>query len=410
VRGPNRVQFSIRETRAYESSRSLDVCGGGVVVFLVSARFACAQLAWTTAAGTVVIPNSSIEKPGDAGFHFHTNVGVLLPHGTRFASSPGAPSSLISPMVENPYEVQPLGKPPVAGFLVETPASLGCVYNVVSPVVPGCNPNTVTANPTGGSKVIAIVDAYAYPSALSDLKMFSTQFSLAAPTAANFQVVFAEGTPPPDPTGGGWVIEQALDIEWAHAFAPAAKIVLVEAKSRSSTDLIGGVDVAANLVAAAAGGEESNGWGASEFAGELNEDSNFKKPKVVYFAAAGDSPGVEYPASSPFVVSVGGTSTARNLSTGAFFKEVAWQDTGGGLSAFEPRPSYQNAVLGIVGAVRGTPDVSGDAADNNPVWVYAKYRAAPRVGIRSLEPAWPAPCGPRSSIPPANFRPRATRS
>jgi kumamolisin len=146
---------------------------------------------------------------------------------------------------------------------------------------------------------------------------------------------------------------------------------LVEAASNLTTNLLAAEDVASNTVAAANGGEVNNSWGSAEFNGETSDDTHFKKSTVVYFAASGDAPGVEYPSASPFVVSAGGTSTTRTLPSGDFFEELAWQTGGGGVSAYEPRPSYQKKVSSIVGTHRGTPDVSSDAAINTPVWVYA---------------------------------------
>ncbi|MGA8231527.1 MAG: hypothetical protein WB795_08605, partial [Candidatus Acidiferrales bacterium] len=141
--------------------------------------------------------------------------------------------------------------------------------------MPGCNPNNTTENPTGGGNAIAVVDAYDYPTAASDLSTFSAQFGL---PAANFTVVYASGTrPSPDPTGG-WELEEALDIEWSHAIAPKAKIFLVEAASNSNTDLLTGVAVASKLVAENGGGEVSMSWGEGEFSGETAYDNNFTKP------------------------------------------------------------------------------------------------------------------------------------
>src|SRR5262249_30054610 len=147
---------------------------------------------------------------------------------------------------------------------------------------------------------------------------------------------------------------------------------LVEAASNLDTDLLVAEDKASALVAAAGGGEVSNSWGGSEFSGETKSsvEGHFKKAGVVYFAAAGDSPGTQWPSVSPFVVSAGGTATTHNLLTGNFFKEVAWQETGGGVSLFEPRPSYQNVVSGIVGSHRGTPDLSSDSDPDTPVWMF----------------------------------------
>jgi kumamolisin len=258
--------------------------------------------------------------------------------------------------------------PPYAGYFYETPASLGCVYQLVSPVVGGCNPNTVTVNPSGGSRAIAIVDAYHYPTAMSDLSLFSAQFGLPAPTNANFQVVYAGRQPPVD---ANWNIEEALDIEWAHAMAPNAKIYLVEATSSNFTDLLRAVSVANSLVSSAGGGEVSISWGGSEFSRETSYDSYFAQSGIVYFASSGDSPGVNWPSTSPNVVSVGGTSLSRNPTTGNFQAEVAWQSGGGGPSIYETLPRYQTSISAIVQNQRGTPDVAADADPSTGMWVYA---------------------------------------
>ena len=164
---------------------------------------------------------------------------------------------------------RPAAGPPFPGLYFETPESIACIYRFVS-AVPGCNPNTVTAVPKGGSRTIAIVDAYHAPNALADLTTFCLQFGLPVPT--NFQVVYAASngsvttTPPPyDP---GWEVEISLDVQWAHAMAPNARIILVEAVSNAGTDLLGAVKLANNLVAAAGGGEISMSWGSAEFSSE----------------------------------------------------------------------------------------------------------------------------------------------
>jgi kumamolisin len=293
--------------------------------------------------GKVVIPDSSIEKPGDIGQRFHTNIRFFVPaHSLQNA--------------------QPFG-PPFPGLGFETPASLACVYSLVAKVV-GCNPNTATLVPLGGSKVIAIVDAFDAPGAASDLAAFSTQFGLPAP---NFQKVFASGVQPPN--NAGWEIEESLDIQWAHAMAPQAKIILVEAASNSLTDLLQAEDVASTMVAAAGGGEVSNSWGGSEFSGEVALDTHFSTANVVYFASSGDSPGTSWPSVAPQVVSAGGTTVRRNPSTFNFMSEAPWDSAGGGRSTFEARPSYQSAISTIVGTKRGTPDLSFDSNPITGVWV-----------------------------------------
>ena len=293
--------------------------------------------------GKVFTPDSSIEKPSDLGKRAHTNIQLFLP-------------------TEPMKNAQPLG-PPFSGAAYETPASLGCVYGLVK-AVKGCDPNTVTANPTGGDKMIAIVDAYNAPNAASDLAAFSTQFGL---PAANFQVVYASGSKPA--YDAGWEIEESLDVQWSHAMAPDAKIVLVEAASSNLSDLLAAEDVASEMVNAAGGGEVSNSWGASEFSGETGDDSHFVKAGVVFFASAGDSPGTIWPGSSPNVVSAGGTTVRRDPSTAEYLSEYPWDQAGGGMSSLEPRPSYQSGIASIVGNARGVPDLSFDSNPVTGVWV-----------------------------------------
>jgi hypothetical protein len=296
--------------------------------------------------GTVVVPATSVEMPGDAGKREHTNIQMWVP-ADGFKSA------------------QPLAAgPPYSGYLYETPASVSCLYRLTT-AVKGCNPNTVTANPTGGSKAIALVDAYDDANAASDIVFFAKQFGLPTP---NFEVVFASGTRPP--SNSGWELEDALDIEWSFSMAPKAKIYLVEAASDSNSDLFAAVLKASALVSAAGGGEVSMSWGGSEYTGENANDSHFTTGNVVYFASAGDGPGVLYPSASPNVVSVGGTTLRRDPETGDFIKEVSWDSTGGGVSEFEARPSYQAAIASKVGSYRGTPDMAAVADPNTGVWVY----------------------------------------
>ena len=246
------------------------------VLLLAMACSAQAQMI-ATRPKTVVIPASSHENANAAGLTAHTNLRYIE---SAFAS----PSEL----------------PPFTGYAYETPASLACLYGVVKPI-PWCNPNQTTNTPSGGSQTIAIVDAYDDPNAAADLAAFSAQFGLAAP---NFHVVYASGPEPPiDPTGG-WEIEESLDIEYAHAMAPNAILYLVEANSNYDSDLYPAVLVASNLVMCGkttchgpskGRGEVSMSWGGAEFSSETSLDAFFTSPGVVYFAAAGDAPGVIYP-------------------------------------------------------------------------------------------------------------------
>jgi kumamolisin len=244
---------------------------------------------------------------------------------------------------------------------VETPGSVACVYQLV-PGPSGCPVNTSTQVPQGGVGAIAIVDAGYYPSAASDLEAFDSYYGI---PAADFQVVYANGKQPPEYSD--WEVEEALDIEWAHAMAPKAKLFLVESElcdtgSCNTDPTWKAVAVAGKLVSENGGGVVSMSWGDPEWPQEVGFDSLFRAPGVVYFSAAGDD-GLNnpfYPTASPNVVSVGGTYFNRD-NNGNFTYEQYYTDGGGGaISPYEARPSYQNIIQNIVGTHRGFPDVASD--------------------------------------------------
>ncbi|HSV23636.1 MAG TPA: S53 family peptidase [Xanthobacteraceae bacterium] len=307
--------------------------------------------------GAIITPSSSNPQVSAGGVRAHTNVHIFQHNSMPTTKAVRANSG-----------------PPVAGYFYETPASLACVYNLAAQIS-GCNPNVVSTVPIGGSRAIAIVDAYHAPNALADLTAFSRQFGLPLPTASTFQVVYSQsnGTPTTRAPAydSGWEVEISLDIQWAHAMAPNAKIILVEAASSSLADLLGAERLAGQLVAAAGGGQVTNSWGANEFPQETSFDNYFAINGVVYFASTGDNPGTEWPSVSQNVVAVGGTSVSRNPVTGVFEGEAAWDNGGGGQSLYVARPAYQSPVASVIGGtMRGVPDVAAIANPNTGVWVY----------------------------------------
>jgi kumamolisin len=302
--------------------------------------------------GRIAIPESSLPKPG----RVRTHTEILIP------DHPIDPPGVASSRSVSPAAVT---------SLAETPASLACVYRLV-PQTAGCNPNTVSAVATGGSRVIAIVDAFHNPTVRADLRAFSTHFGLPDPV---LQVVYCSatscaGVTTPPPVDPGWAMEIALDVQAAHAMAPNAKIILVEAFSDLFSDILRAVDRAKQLVANAGGGQVSNSYGAPDDGSDMgyfsSQDGHFLKAGVVFFASTGDHKqgttvaDVEWPSTSPNVVAVGGTTILRNSMTNAFSSEKAWLDGGGGVSAYAARPSYQN-VIPLGGAKRAVPDIAGDA-------------------------------------------------
>ena len=227
---------------------------------------------------------------------------------------------------------------------------------------------TISGN--GAGQTIAIVDAYNDPNIASDLAAFDAEYGLSAPPS--FTVDNLDATA----TDAGWALETALDVEWAHAIAPGAKIVLVEAPSASLSALFGAVSTASKLAGVSV---VSMSWGTSEFSGESRYNSVFTTPAghedVTYVAASGDSgaaDGPEYPSVSPDVLAVGGT-TLTVSSDGTYVSESGWSGSTGGFSSYESEPSYQTSTLASVGlsdGVRTTPDVSFNADPATGVSVY----------------------------------------
>jgi len=230
-----------------------------------------------------------------------------------------------------------------------SPAQIQAAYNLPS---------------TGGTGTIAIIDAYDDPTVQNDLSVFSSQFGLPAVNNTNFEKHMMSSR---ISANSGWALEISLDVQWAHAIAPNAKILLVEAKSASLTDLLAAVDYARSRPDVVA---VSMSWGASEFSTESSYDSHFTSNYgAIFFASSGDSgAGVIWPSTSPNVVAVGGTTLTFS---GALVSETAWSGSGGGLSKYESEPSYQT-TYGVSGAngKRAVPDVSYDADPNSGVSVY----------------------------------------
>ena len=223
-------------------------------------------------------------------------------------------------------------------------------------------------NNQGQGQTIALVDAFDDPTAEADLGTFSARFGLPACTTANgcFKLVYQGGKKPSADTTG-WSNEIAIDIQWAHSIAPAATIMLVEAQSNSFANLLAAVDAAVQNGATVV----SMSWTGGETANEIQSDTHFNVPGVTFVAAAGDAGhGAYYPAASPFVVGVGGTTLSLS-SNGTWGSETAWSSSGGGLSKYEPEPSYQSGVQTT--GKRSVPDVSYDGDPNTGVPAYNSF-------------------------------------
>ncbi len=181
----------------------------------------------------------------------------------------------------------------------------------------------------------------------------------------HLQVVFATGLQPPIDRSWSW--EAALDIEWSHSMAPNAKIILVEARSSSTKDLMQAVDKAVSIPGVK---QVSMSWGGGEYIGETTTDIHFPQNKgIVFLSSSGDTGGVvEYPSCSSNVIAVGGTSVQTD-GAGNLLTETGWSGSGGGVSLYETRPGYQSFVPNV-GTKRSVPDLSAIADPYTGVSVY----------------------------------------
>ncbi len=274
----------------------------------------------------------------------------------------------------------------------------------------------------GSGQTIAIVDAYSDPQIYQALDAFDSQFGLAATGSTlyqqygaatsfltvlnqNGQATSLPGTDPVGPGNDNWEVETALDVQWAHAVAPGAQIILVEANSQSLADLMAGVATAASQPGVSV---VSMSWGFAEgqqvlAADEAAYDSTFAVPGVTFVASTGDYGAADpvYPAFSPNVLAVGGTSLALSSNNG-YASETGWGGystalgmaigSGGGLSQYETEPAFQQRVQST--GSRTTPDVSFVADPGTGAWIADPYNLDPAnpwevVGGTSLSaPCW----------------------
>ncbi len=258
-----------------------------------------------------------------------------------------------------------------------------------------------TVTGTGAGQTIAIIDAYNDPNITSDLAKFDAQYGLPAPPSFTVDNLGARTT------DAGWALETSLDVEWAHALAPQANIILVEASSASLNGLFNAVSAASKIPSVSV---VSMSWGTQEFWGEWNYDSIFTTPTghipITYLASSGDSGawyGPMYPSVSPNVVAVGGT-TLRLGSGNSYGSESGWSGSTGGFSGTdngfyfgENAPSYQVAAQSAAGlsyGIRTTPDVSFNADPNTGVPVYDSVSYSGQSGwfevggTSAAAPAW----------------------
>jgi subtilase family serine protease len=235
------------------------------------------------------------------------------------------------------------------------PPDLQSAYNVAA-----------AAASAGGSQTVAIVDAYDDQTAEADLGTYRSTYGLRPCTTANgcFKKVNQSGVQGSYPTNNqGWGLEISLDLDMVSAVCPNCHILLVEATSNANANLYAAVDTAARLGATAI----SNSYGGAESSTDPSTNVHYNHPGIPITVSSGDSGyGVEYPAASPFVTAVGGT-TLNRASTARGWSESVWSGAGSGCSAYEPKQAWQTDG-GC--AKRTVADVSAVADPNTGVAVY----------------------------------------
>ena len=291
---------------------------------------------------------------------------------------------------------------------------------------------------TGRGATIVIVDSYGSPTIQNDLTAFDRAYRLPAPP--KFQIIRPEGRIPAyDPASSdmvGWAGETTLDVEWAHAVAPGANILLVETPVSETEGVHGFPQIVAaekyvlnhhlgDVISQSFSATEETFPSKATIQGLRGAYQLAQKDHVTVLTASGDSGAADvgldqttyyafrvtsWPDSDPLVTGVGGTQL-HFTAQGAPAAPTVWNDTyntkaneftdgnagpnplasGGGLSIFFTRPAYQNSVRDVVGGSRGVPDISMSAACNGAVDTYSSYQGAPD--------GWSPECGTSEATP-----------
>jgi subtilase family serine protease len=299
-------------------------------------------------------------------------------HHAASSSPPGAP------------DPSSIGRP-AAGLV---PAQIERVYNVGPLRRRGID---------GAHQTIVVVDSFGSPTIARDLAAFDTAFGLRAP--ASLRVIQPAGRVPRyRPTSGrtGWASETTLDVEWAHAMAPAASIVLVETPTAENEGRTGFPQIVTaekyalrhhlgQVISQSFGATEETFSSPAQLKALRGAYQLADRDRVTVLAASGDNGAsgetydmkslydrrvVEWPASDPLVTAVGGTQLHLSRAGQRLRPDAAWSDGGGGRSAVFARPAYQDGVRGLAGGARAIPDISMDASCSSSVAIYASYPGA----------------------------------
>jgi hypothetical protein len=296
--------------------------------------------------------------------------GVVAAGTVPAAAAPPGPSATsvevarvlqpaVADGVHHPLDLKVLGHGPDATPLLAGTSATGYTPAQVRAVL--------GLTGTGAGQTIAIVTAYDAPNVVQDLAVFNAAFGLPAPPS--FRKVNQTGGTKMPPVDAGWALEAALDVQWAHAVAPGAAILLVQASSSALGNLLTAVSWAAAQPGVSV---ISGSFGTAEFLKQKDQDSRCRLTTAVCVFASGDTGNpATYPATSPWALGVGGTTLALDAA-GTVQSETGWSGSGGGVSAYTPKPAWQNGVTPAVR--RAAPDVS---YSGDPATGFAVYSSTP---------------------------------
>jgi len=394
-------------------------CGGGTAARAAAGAFAPAT-AEADARPTFHLAAAVLDEPPDVDADGSGSSAYIAPHAQLIDRAladldsarltPEAIAERLLAGAPRPGQTaSPAGAAPAPLITVFTPAQIRAAYSLPPLPAAGSGLTAAQAASLGSGQTIYLVDAYDNPAAASDLATFNAKFGLPGcatvpitpatklPLAAaargsgcTFSVAYLGGNGLPTtsapPYNAGWAIEIAMDVQWAHATAPLARIVLLEARGAALSQLTAAIALANRMGA----GVVSMSFGAGEGSWVGSYDGLFSAAGSSYLASTGDAgAGVAWPSVSANVLAVGGT-TLSYTGTGAR-SETAWTRTGGGLSAYEPEPGYQASVTvpgeptarpGAKSTVkRAVADVAFNADPNS-----GQYLVVTSPGAKS--PAW----------------------
>ena len=383
---------------------ALTACGGGsdeasapaaapAATAQAASSATVASFAGVDAQPTFHMAAAQLDEPSDVDADGNGASASLPPHA--FAADAGVSTSRLTPaglINAQRARIASAGASPAAAVVVTsavyTPAQIRAAYGL--PVLPavGATLSATDAAALGAGQTIYVIDAYDHPNAYADLTRFSTKFGLPGCTSValtatsalplakagstcTFSVAYTDSKAAllaaAPAYNADWIAEIALDVQWAHAIAPLARIVLIEVADSNSNSLTGGIALANKMGA----GVVSMSFGASEGSWVTASDATLTTTGMTYIASAGDD-GAQtlWPAVSPHVLAVGGTSLQWNGS--GTRTESAWASSGGGVSAYEALPTWQSGTVvpGLGAAkMRAVSDVAFNANPNTGQYV-----------------------------------------